>query len=87
MAKEHVFRAYKHADGYVPQGHFQTDHRRILFDSYAEDVLRSVGVIIWDITGESAMGDYKPHDFVHCDGPTAWKQNADMFDLACKVGM
>jgi hypothetical protein len=59
----------------------------VMFESYAEDVLRSVGVITWDITGESAMGDYKPHDFVHCDGPTAWKQNADMFDLTCTVGM
>lgn len=80
MAKEHVFRPYNHANGYVPQAHFQTDHRRILFDSYAEDVLSSVGIDIWDIAGETAMGDYRPHDFVHVDGRSAWAQNVDMMD-------
>ncbi|KAG1673147.1 hypothetical protein FOA52_015258 [Chlamydomonas sp. UWO 241] len=62
LIKEHVFRSYSHADGYVPQAHFNTDHRRLMFDSYAEDVLLAVGVPMWDVTGMSSMGDYVPHD-------------------------
>ena len=84
LAKEHVFRSYKHMDGYVSPAHFQTDHRRQIFDSYAEDALIPIGVHIWDVVGESAMGDYKPGDMVHTDGWTTWIQNNDMMDLfAC----
>lgn len=84
LAKEHVFRSSNHANGYVSSTHFQTDQRRQLFDAYAEDVLIPIGVHIWDVLGESAMGDYKPHDYVHTDGKTTWHQNNDMMDLfAC----
>ncbi len=41
---------------YVPQAHFNTDARRLLFDSYAEHVLVPIGVHIWDVYGVAAMG-------------------------------
>ena len=80
LMKEHVFRSYTHADGYVPPAHFNTDARRLLFDSYAEYVLAPIGVHIWDVVGLCAMGDYKPSDMVHADGATVWAQNMDMMD-------
>ena len=52
LMKEHVFRSYTHADGYVPPAHFNTEARRQIFDSYAEHVLAPVGVHIWDVYGE-----------------------------------
>ncbi|GAX85312.1 hypothetical protein CEUSTIGMA_g12729.t1 [Chlamydomonas eustigma] len=78
---EHVFRSYQHADGYVPQAHFSTEARRLLFDSYAESALQPIGVHIWDVYGICAMGDYRPNDMVHTDGQTTWAQNKDMMDL------
>lgn len=84
VMKEHVFRSYSHADGYVPQAHFNTDHRRLMFDSYAEEKLTEAKVPMWDVGGMSSMGDYKPHDMVHSDGATCWAMNHDMMDLfAC----
>ncbi|GAX85417.1 hypothetical protein CEUSTIGMA_g12833.t1 [Chlamydomonas eustigma] len=81
LLKEHVFRSYQHADGYVPQAHFSTEARRLLFDSYAESALQPIGVHIWDVYGICAMGDYRPNDMVHTDGQTTWAQNKDMMDL------
>ena len=81
LMKEHVFRSYAHADGYVPPAHFNTEARRLMFDSYAEHVLVPLGVHMWDVYGISAMGDYRPSDMVHTDGATIWAQNTDMMDL------
>ena len=80
LMKEHVFRSYKHHDGYVPSAHFQTDARRLLFDSYAEHVLAPMGVHIWGVLGLSSIGDYMPSDMVHTDGASIWAQNVDMMD-------
>ena len=38
--------------------------RRLLFESYAEHVLTRVGVHIWDVYGFSAMGQYRPGEWV-----------------------
>ena len=81
LMKEHVFRSYAHADGYVPPAHFNTDARRLMFESYAEHVLTPIGVHIWDVFGLCAIGDHLPHDMVHTDGATTWTQNTDMMDL------
>uniref|UniRef100_A0A7R9V048 NXPE family member 3-like n=1 Tax=Chlamydomonas euryale TaxID=1486919 RepID=A0A7R9V048_9CHLO len=83
--KEHVFRSQtEHADGYVPQVHFNTDHRRLMFDSYAEEVLGEAGIPVWDVVGMCSVGDYMPYDMVHADGASCWTQNYDMMDLfAC----
>ena len=81
LMKEHVFRSYTHADGYVPPAHFNTDARRLMFESYAEYILAPIGVHIWDVYGICAIGDYKKHDMVHVDGATIWAQNTDMMDL------
>lgn len=84
--REHVFRAYKHADGYVSPAHFQTEARRLLFDSYAESVFLPLGIHVWDVFGICLLSDYVPNDMVHTDGLSSWTQNLDMFDLfACKA--
>ena len=80
LMKEHVFRSYAHADGYVPAAHFNTDARRLMFESYAEYALAPIGVHIWDVVGLCAIGDYAPHDMVHVDAATIWAQNLDMMD-------
>ena len=65
----------------MPPAHFNTEARRLMFDSYAEHVLVPLGVHMWDVYGISAMGDYRPSDMVHTDGATIWAQNTDMMDL------
>lgn len=68
----------------LSQWHFNTDARRLLFDSYAEDVLVKAGMHWWDVFGACTMGEYRPHDIVHTDGTSVMAQNRDMFDLfAC----
>ena len=65
----------------MPQAHFNTDARRILFDSYVEHVLLPIGVHIWDVYGVCAMGSNKQNDMFHTDAPTTWVMNTDMLDL------
>lgn len=60
--------------------------RRVMYDSYAEDVMRAHGVHIWDVYATCKMGTYKVHDQVHADALTIWAMNYDMLDtLACPV--
>ena len=69
--KEHVLRSHpKFMDlgGYLASAHFNTDARRMLFDSYAEHVLLPAGVLLWDVYGVTSIGDNKPHDMVGASG-------------------
>jgi hypothetical protein len=60
--------------------------RRLMFESYAEDVLSRHGIHIWDVWGLAAMGDYRMGDLFHASGKSTWAQNNDMLDLfACKA--
>ena len=63
--------------------HFSTDARRLLFDSYAEYVMRRAGVTVWDVFGSSSVGDNKWHDMVHLDFFTMRVMNLDLLDLIC----
>ena len=83
--EENVFRSHpEHANGWVPQAHFNTDARRILFDSYAEHVLLPLGVHVYDSYGISSIGDNKLHDMFHVDVPTSFAMHRSMFkDLIC----
>ena len=67
IIEEHVLRSHpKFMDlgGYLASAHFNTDARRMLFDSYAEHVLLPAGVLLWDVYGVTSIGDNKPHDMV-----------------------
>jgi hypothetical protein len=83
--EENVFRSHpEHVNGWVPQAHFNTDARRILFDSYAEHVLLPLGVHVFDSYGLSSIGDNKMHDMFHVDVPTSFAMHRAMFkDLIC----
>ncbi|KAG1660026.1 hypothetical protein FOA52_005606 [Chlamydomonas sp. UWO 241] len=80
--EEDVFRTHRdNLDGYVPQAHFNTDARRVMFDSYAEAVMTAAGVHVWDVSGLASLGNYKNHDMFHVDAPTMWAMNTDMMSL------
>ncbi|GAX73254.1 hypothetical protein CEUSTIGMA_g708.t1 [Chlamydomonas eustigma] len=82
LIEEEVFRSHpENINGYVPPAHFNTDARRILFDSYAEHVLHPLGVHTWDVYGISALGDNKRFDMFHTDAPTTITMNTDLLDL------
>lgn len=85
--EENVFRSHpEHVNGWVPQAHFNTDARRILFDSYAEHVLLPLGVHVFDSYGISSIGDNKLHDMFHVDVPTSFAMHRSMFkDLICPL--
>lgn len=69
---------------YLPDGHFSTEARRLLFDSYAEWVARAHGFHVWDVSGLCMMGSYRWGDAAHADGLTSWTINLDMLDtLVC----
>lgn len=60
----------------------QTDGRRLLFESYAEDVMSAAGMHIWDGYGINAVGT--SYDMVHQDGGVNYVYNADVMEtLAC----
>lgn len=55
----------------------QNEARRVLFDSFAEYVLRSAGTPVWDIGGFS-VSTYGLSDVFHMDGRTMRELNLDM---------
>lgn len=70
---------------WVPVAIFNTEARRILFDSYAEHALSKVGVHVWDVYGLTAPSVYRRGDMFHAAGASTWAQNNDMMDLfGCK---
>ena len=56
---------YTYTHRYVPQAHFNTDARRLLFESYAEHVMVAAGVHIWDVYAASSAGFHKLSDMMH----------------------
>lgn len=68
-------------NSYVPATLFNTDARRMLFDSYAEHAFSKIGMHIWDVYGVTAVGDYRLGDMFHAGGKPTWIQNTDMLDL------
>eukprot|EP00884_Botryococcus_braunii_P005129 jgi/Botrbrau1/14617/Bobra.0364s0001.1 len=55
--KEHVWRNKKE---WAASMQAETDARRFMFDSYAEDVMRSHGITVWDVHGILNLGEYRP---------------------------
>lgn len=62
-------------------GQAETDGRRMLFDSLAEDVMRAHGITVWDVHGFLDLGEYRPHDMRHADGYSTRTLNLQMFQL------
>ena len=50
----------------------------MLFDSYAEQVMRASGIKVWDITAFGLAGEYRLNDMQHLDGQSTRAMNLEM---------